>query len=132
MTLNDIAPWPATAAEATAEKVLKHLTVCAAAQQEEARRLCTDAFKPGADPAGLTRYIESFEVLGYRFITVYLLRIFAEVAPERADGLARELWSLMRDTEMIPELLWDWLSEYGIDPEQVAALAKDEKEARAA
>jgi hypothetical protein len=127
--LNDLAPWPATEAEVTAETLLKHLTVCASAREHETGRLAQKALANDPTAEDVRRYSESFEVLAARFGVVFLLRqIQQQSSQDWADEVARHLWSLWQDGGSIPEFLWDWTAGYGIDPEQLETLAKAEQE----
>lgn len=119
-TLNDLAPLPSSEDEVTAENLLKHLTVRASASENETHTLAHKALGADASPEDVRRYTESFALLSARFGVVFLLRqIQQQSSPGWADEVARHLWSLWQDGGSIPEFLWDWLAESGIDPEQI-------------
>lgn len=54
---------------------------------------------------------------------VDLLRTIQGIAPGLADGIARE-FDFTHETGESGELLWDWATERGIDPEQIIEAAK--------
>lgn len=61
------------------------------------------------------------------FAIVRLLRALVEHAPEQADVVAKDLWSAWEDGGATGEWIWEWLTEYGIDPEAInAAVASKE------
>lgn len=52
-----------------------------------------------------------------------LLQIIQRMAPGLADGIARDFDSLHESGE-VGELLWEWATERGLDPEQIIEEAK--------
>lgn len=120
MTLNDIAPNPTTEEQATAENLLKHLTVRASACENETNTLAHKALGVDASPEDVRDYSRSFELLAARFGVVFLLRQIQQQSSQGwADEVARHLWSLWQDGGSIPEFLWDWLAESGINPDDL-------------
>lgn len=124
--LNNLAPYPRTEDAATAEAMAKSLAVRTQANFVRALDL----------PPGHPDERAAFNALVSNFAIVYLLRALAEHAPERADEAARGLWSEWEAGDGIGEWAWEWLTEWGIDPEQVraiteAAMAKEQVQAEA-
>ncbi|TDD97593.1 hypothetical protein [Actinomadura rubrisoli] len=113
-TLNDLAPWPATEADVTAESLARYLAVRAQAHQTHRKTASSPEGREWATSATVDM-----------FGLVKLLRILQEVAPETADEAAKGLWSDWQDGAPVDEWLWSWLTEYGIDPEAVNRAAVD-------
>lgn len=57
------------------------------------------------------------------FGVALLLRRFAEVAPSAATRAARELWDHLNAGDAHGEQAWEWLTDAGVDPEQIGAEA---------
>ena len=121
-SLNDLAPWPQTEASATADAVAKSITVGAFARDRYIQTLNTTDEK-WATQVGL---------LVNEFAVVWLLKFLADFHPDVADDAARLLWSHWEDGGVIPELLWDWLAKWKINPEQVAEVAERQRAEHAA
>ncbi|GAA1765918.1 hypothetical protein [Streptomonospora arabica] len=51
------------------------------------------------------------------YTAAHLFRALIQHAPEHADQVARELASGLEDGGHVHEMPWEWLDEYGIDPE---------------
>lgn len=115
--LNDIAPYPRTADEATADGLLRHETVTAYAHLGETRALCRAAFRPSATDADKRRYFDAEMNLAQRFAVLFVLRQMKnQVSAEAADEIARGLHAAWDDGGSFGEFLFDWLVEHGIDP----------------
>ena len=123
--LTDIAPYPLTEASATAEAIAKHLTAQAYLTSGVAFEAAREAFTPGAesDPEKVRAYGEVAARSMDQFGAVYLLRALVQHAPDKVEEVARGLWECWRDGGAMPEFLYDWLTEYGIDPGRVDAAA---------
>lgn len=107
MTDKNPAPYPTTSADATADNLAAHLAVAA-------QRL----YRKNMDAADLDRTAMSLFVQEWG--VVFLLREVQERAGTKvADDLARELCEAWNDGSHLGESLWEWLTEYGIDPEAV-------------
>lgn len=125
--LDDLAPWPATEDQVTAAAVLRHLTVAASVHEHDTHTLARNALTPGAAAEDVAAYVDAVRQLKARFGLVFLLRQIQQQSSQTwADDVARHLWSLWQDGGCIPEFLWDWLAEHGIDPKTVAALTEGE------
>jgi|ERR1051325_1327179 hypothetical protein len=108
MTSKNLAPYPTSAEDVTADKLAAHLAVCAQ------RR-----FRQNMDAAELDR--TALNLFTKEWAVVFLLREIQERAGVRiADDLARALWESWEDGSGLGEFLWEWLTEYGINPESVA------------
>lgn len=102
------APYPTRVEDVTAENLARHWAVCA-----QRNFLATQA------AADLDRNLMARFV--YEWSVVFLLREVQERAGSHvADTLARALWENLADGSGLGEWLWEWLTEYGIDPESVA------------
>lgn len=114
--LNDLAPYPQTEGAATAEAMAKSHAVRTQA-----------AFVRALDlPPGHPDDRAAFNALVWNFGITYLLRALAEHAPDHADEVARGLWSEWEAGDGLGEFAWEWLTEWGIDPKQVQAIALKE------
>lgn len=122
--LDDFAPFPKTEEEVTAEGLARHLTAEAFLTGASTYGLGLAALQPGATPEQVRAYADAMARLTDQFSVVYLLRALGQYAPDKVEELARRLWETWRDGGVMPELLYDWLESYGIDPEQVEVAAK--------
>jgi hypothetical protein len=111
--------YPETPEDVTADSLARYMAV--AGWDAWTRWTAT----PEADRTSTGRKIRDLTLLaavdGYAITR--LLRALADIAPERADDVARDLWEAWDAGSAIGEELHDWLREYGIDtnPGQVAA-----------
>jgi hypothetical protein len=106
-TTRNLAPYPSRAEDVTADNLSKHWTVCA--QRD---------FLATQEAADLDRNLMAKFV--YEWSVVFLLREVQERAgTTTADRLARDLWEALNDGSHLGECLWEWLTEYGIDPATV-------------
>jgi hypothetical protein len=105
----EFAPYPLREEDVTAVGLARYFAVVA---QQRLDRIGT----PGMDPQ-----VEGMHVLGYvrEYAVVALLRAFWAVDWERADDAARSAWRALEAGEMTGEHLWEWLTEWGIDPKQL-------------
>lgn len=102
------APYPTSAEAVTADKLAASLAVSAQ------RRLRATMDAAGLDKTAMNLLVKEWGV-------IYLLRELEERAGMKvADDVARELWESWNDGSHLGEMLWEWLTEYGIDPEAVA------------
>jgi hypothetical protein len=107
MTAN-LAPYPIDAEDVTADGLAKHLAVSAQ------RRFRANMDAPDLDRTALNLFVKEWAV-------IYLLREMEERAGVKvADDVARALWESWNDGSHLGEMLWEWLTEYGINPEEVA------------
>src|SRR5690242_7382838 len=118
--LKDIAPYPRTVDEATAEAMARHLAVTA-----QYRMAASDRLVDCHTPEQKARYLDSVGLMIAEHSLVKMLRALMEHAPDHADEVARRVWTGWEDGAVIAEDLHSWLTEYGIDPGRVAAAAND-------
>ena len=112
--LNDVAPYPRTEQDATADALARNLTVVA---QMNWRRML-DTEKAEDTRAATNLMVNLFGI-------VKVLKALQAVAPATADEVARDLWSDWEDGGAVGEWLHSWLRDFGIDPEQVNAAATE-------
>lgn len=112
--LNDIAPYPATEDEVTAESLARHLTVTAWAHRTHRKNATSSTDREWAT----SEIVNTFGI-------VSLLRALQAVAPETADEAAKDLWLAWEDGGSVDEWLHAWLTGFGIAPERVDAAAAD-------
>ena len=106
MTGTNPAPYPTSSAEVTAENLARHLTVQAQRTNLKVQNAAD------LDRNMMVRFI-------YEFGCAFLLReARACLGPVDADEIARQLWEIWNDGSL-GEFLHEWLTECGIDPEQV-------------
>lgn len=122
--LDEFAPPLDTEEQVTADSMARRFTVQAFAEEAHVHDLALRAASWNPDPADVRAYVEAFQAFQAKFSLAFLLRALAEMAPEKADGVAKHLWGCWRDGGCLPEFLWDWLKADGIDPERVRAVAE--------
>lgn len=108
-TVNDIAPYPTTAKDATAEAMARHLTAFAQLHW----RIAMD--HPDRDTAR-----QSISTFTYCYGIAYLLR---EQPSREGDRVARELWETWDCGMGVGVDVWNWLQEYEIDPHVINGIA---------
>jgi hypothetical protein len=113
-SLNDIAPWPRTEAEATAEAVMKALAVSAWARQARIHDM------PKVDDT----YRAQIGILVNEYGVIRLLKLLGDFHKDVADDAAREVWAEWEAGDGIHEWLWEWLTGWGINPAEVAEVAE--------
>lgn len=121
-SLNDLAPWPQTREEATAETLGKAIAVAAWARQVRIHEM------PVADDS----YHAQVGILVNEYGVLWLLKFLGDFHPDVADDAAREVWSEWEAGDGIHEWLWSWLTGWGIDPKLVAEVAERQRAEREA
>lgn len=116
--LDKFAPYPRSEDEVTADALARHVAVSA-----QRRRVIIDRLMVDTSPDAGARRMDQIGVLINEYGVVKLLRALVEHAPEEADGYAKRLWGAWHDGASVDEGLWEWLTEYGIDPEAVSRVA---------
>ena len=124
--LNDIAPLPKTEEDVTAERIARHLTAQAFLTGDSTFKAGREALAPGAEPEKLRAYVNAITRLTDQFSTVFLLRALSEHAPDKVEEVALRLWECWQDGGVMPELLYDWLEAYGVDPDEFEKAAESE------
>lgn len=112
-TLDDFAPYPRTEDEATADRLARNFAVLGHANHRRVFEV---------EDANERRDAIATVVHLYGF--VHLLREFAAVDKDRADAAAKELWSAWDAGDSLGEFLWEWLEDYGIDPQAVSKVTE--------
>jgi hypothetical protein len=127
-TLEDLAPWPSKQ-EMSAVSVARSFAVEAYVQAYETHRLCSEASERfrATGHADWAPTAKASDRTFTEFAVVFLLRVLAEKLPDEADEITRELVQCGEDGDLV-EWLWDWLEEWGIDPDEVAKLAKQPRQ----
>lgn len=111
-TLNDIAPYPTTVDEVTADSLGRYLAVRGWAHLTH-RKYATSS----TDREWVTsEIVDTFGI-------VSVLRALQAVDEGKADEAAKGVWSAWDDGAAVGEWLHSWLTGYGIDPERVDAAA---------
>lgn len=118
-TINEFAPYPTDEDGVTAESIARSTAVSAFGRQQ-----FIDEYMHSDTPAGKRLYMSEIGTLVNQYGVVFLLRELAEVDPERADAAAKRLWGDWEDGQSVAERLWQWVHDYGIDPEQVNRTAE--------
>lgn len=116
-SLHDLAPWPQTRAEATADAVAKALTVSAWARQARIHDMSE------ADDA----YRAQVGILVNEYGVIWLLKFLRDFHKDVADDAAVEVWAEWEDGSSIHEWLWEWLTEWKIDPDEVSRIAAEQR-----
>lgn len=113
--LDGIAPYPRTGREATADALIKYSAAFGLMHSHIALNTAS-----ASDP----QFQKSIACSVSSFTTAHLLREISRLAPESADAIARDLWSHWEGGEL-GEWLWEWLTEYGIDPAPIEGIAAE-------
>ena len=106
-TLAELLAYPTRTEDVSATSLLRYLLV-------QARVLEARVADEAAIGSGLRRAAGEYAMA---FAATHLLRALR--AHPEADAEARLLWESWEDGANMGELLYEWLSEEGIDPEQV-------------
>lgn len=101
----NLAPYPARVEDVTADKLAAHIAVAAQ------RQFRTNMEAPELDRTAMSLFVQQWGV-------IFLLRELQERAGTGiADAVAQDLWESWNDGSHLGEMVWEWLTEYGIDPE---------------
>jgi hypothetical protein len=103
----DLAPYPRTPDEASAQSLARHCTYMAQLNYHQATNLNSPDAAPGA--------VSSYSV-------AKLLRALHDLNPQAADKAARDLWLDWEIGDLGAEIA-RWLRDYGIDLNQVNEIA---------
>lgn len=107
--LNDLAPYPRSAQDATAEAMARHFTAFARLHW----RLAMEHLDRGKTRQSVNSFTSYYAI-------AYLLR---EQRVSDGDQLAKELWETWGSGLGVGADLWNWLEEYRIDPGAVDRIA---------
>jgi hypothetical protein len=121
--LDDLAPYPTTDAEATADAMAHWLTLSAFVRHHADVHPARLAWEAAGD-ADRDRLRDAYMLAQQTFVAEYALAfLLREVPMSQADRLAREVWKAFDgDAESAVGDLADWLGEEGVDPHQVLRL----------
>lgn len=111
--LEKLAPYPETAEQATAKALILHLLVAAKRHEVHSQGITS------ADPEVRRNAIMHTGLFVQLWSQAALLRLMIDRDPEAADKAAVWLWDAWEDGGTMHELLWEWLTEYGIDPDAI-------------
>lgn len=124
--------WPEREEEATADALILHgARIAVALQVETDRRFeAWSGAERGTDEhkIALKAYLDSMSGMIAEAQVVIALVQVQKRDREQADVLARVLYELTEDGGVLPELMWDYLTERGIDAQSVWDAAKAEHE----
>jgi hypothetical protein len=128
--------WPKTEDSATADALIVHgARVAAALTVSVDRRFDLWNRAETGTPerkARLRDYLDATTAMIAESQGVIALREVQKVSPAQADDLARTLWRLTEDGGVLSEIMFECLSERGVDAQAVwDAAASDEEESRA-
>lgn len=112
--LNELAPYPRTVEEVTAESLSRHLTVTAWAHRTHRKTAISSTDREWAT----SEIVSNFGI-------VSVLRALQAVDEVKADEAAKGLWSAWDDGAAVGEWLHAWLTGFGIAPELVDAAASN-------
>lgn len=137
MTTTDLAPWPTRPEDATADRLARHYTTAAqrswqridnAMHRRDAAegpgRVNKDT--PEAKTANKLFAHEMTDTVN-KYTIAFLLRALQEHASEHADQVALDLCESLEAGSHVTFDLYEWLTEYGINPD--AAKSADSAEA---
>lgn len=124
-TLDDLAPYPRTVQEVTADTLAKALAVSAHYRQS----LLND---PRSELLKGRLFAMTAGTIVSDYAVIELLAALAKHAGvEVADEMARSLWEDWNDGQAVAVGLWQYVKAYDIDPEQVSRLAEKQREEQA-
>lgn len=118
--MNDIRPllealWPRTAAEATADAMIRFHAAQGLYASTRSLRLVHDRTE-----LGMTRWFLNFEQLAGAFDRVRALRVVKAAAAGVADDVARDWWLAADAGDSYGEMLYDWAKAAGLDVQSIA------------
>jgi hypothetical protein len=120
--------WPTDEDGATADAMARYYAMTA----QDAMLRSSEVFAEhvGRDDPGYEDHLRDTWRASAAFVSEWaalrLLRGLIEHTPERADEVARDLWSALEFGDSLGECLWEWLVvDYRIDP---AAIAEDRRQ----
>jgi hypothetical protein len=120
--VEDLAPYPETEEQATAEVFARHYAVRATTAYWAWQTAWHAWEATAADSPDRARLRDDWNQALLRshhaFTIAYLLRALSDTAPVDADIAARAMYGSDQDGDAM-EYLYEWLEEYGIDPQQM-------------
>lgn len=120
---------PKTAAELMADllkdAVWSERLAAAALPHRDAYKAAVTMADSEAIYAPFHRWLDGFL---FRATTVHALRKLQELDPSAADEVAEQIEAHWDAGDVYPELLWEWATESGIDPETYIAEQQADRE----
>lgn len=104
--------WPRS--EPTADEMIRYAAGRALWLDAVGMRLAGDADKRPQHIAAIAEKIGLHD-------TVALLKVLQEVAPDRADAAAADIWLAAEAGDSYGERLWAWASDAGLDADAITA-----------
>jgi len=122
--------WPNTQEEATADRLILHgarvaMAMAAVTDQLSERWFSLDKSDPEYVPAR-SRYLDAVSGQIAESQIVVALASLQQWSRDEADKMAARLWELTEDGGVLPELMWDYLTERGVDAEALWTAAQAE------
>lgn len=112
--LDKIAPPPRNKQEATAEALARQYTAYAQLH-----------FRLGIDLADRDKASQSISKFTSFYAIAFLLRELEAAGVRVADRVAGDLWEAWQNPHVTGPDVWNWLEEYGIDPEVINKIADE-------
>lgn len=107
------APYPTSAEDATADRIIANLA--ATAQFHRARALELEHLRLTDEAA----YRQSAEILVHTTTALHFLQVLQRAAPDRADKAAREAYAMWKDRALLASLPDNILRLRGLDAERL-------------
>ena len=120
---DSIAPAPEWGDDtATAEQFIRHNLAQAGRFDALSDIAWKEAYGGGSTRSGnrsvkdFAHYIVCFL---YKAVQADLMMTIAEIAPDRADDISRNITARLEAGDYYPENVWEWLQERDIDPHKI-------------
>jgi hypothetical protein len=110
---SEVAPYPCTESEATAEAITRHLARSLQHRLREGWELGRSSAETEAEAQ--VRVLHSLTYV-HEWALAYALREIARDDRDLADGIARSVWNGWADGSTPAEELAEWVREYGLPP----------------
>jgi hypothetical protein len=112
--LRQVAPYPTSEEDVTAEGLVKHLLTQVFLQDARVQERLT-AGEPILPVAAVVPGL---------WATARLLRAAIDTDSATADALARDIWDAWTDGGALTEWAWHWADSYGLDADRLVAAAR--------
>lgn len=113
LSIEHLAPSPERVEDATAEGLAKQYAAFAHLN-----------FRLGLDHPNRDKANQSMGMFTSFYAIAFLCRQLKDADVELGDRVARDLWEAWDNPHTLGPDVWAWLTEYGIDPEQVNRIAE--------
>lgn len=119
---DEVAPMPERAEDTTMDGLIRAYLANAERGLGASPTLLRPAFTEGASEADNLRYMLNLHTWLWQAEVADLLMRLQQIAPpEDVDGIAATFVDQSQAGDYYPEMLWEWLTERGIDPERLRA-----------